>query len=278
MVTDDSAKKMHRLRMRASVLTMITLVLGIIVGWIWGTQGSEAAIGFANWVQILSGAFFLWAVLMVLGWEIQTWGGLSQAEKWERRLLEWSNSLGMFLLFSSSFAILFHAKPAPLEAQVASDADVNGSPTRRVLDASKFVLRDEDGKVRATLGIEQHEPTLTFQDANGNDRIVIADLPGAGPAIALGSYLKGTGPSLVFGVTAASAVIEFRDQQGVKRASIESDSDGPAIKLLDNNGKERATIGRTNVESKEDGTVTMRPESSLVLFDRDGNVVWKTPP
>jgi len=23
--------------------------------------------------------------------------------------------------------------------------------------------------------------------------------------------------------------------------------------------------------------VTMRPESSLVLFDKDGNVMWKTP-
>ena len=47
--------------------------------------------------------------------------------------------------------------------------------------------------------------------------------------------------------------------------------------LVDENLKKRLVIGRTSLEVTRTGAVTELPESSLVLFDKDGKVFWKTP-
>ena len=107
---------------------------------------------------------------------------------------------------------------------------------------------------------------------------LIEDMPGVGPVISLGSNKEGKAPPLVLCVDGSGAFIRLADQEGVARASIEIDSNGPIIKLQDSNGKDRAVMGWTNIESKVDGTVTKRPESSIVLFDKEGNVIGKTPP
>jgi hypothetical protein len=39
----------------------------------------------------------------------------------------------------------------------------------------------------------------------------------------------------------------------------------------------RAVLGHTALEATATGTVEQRPASSLVLFDKDGKVIWKVP-
>ena len=41
--------------------------------------------------------------------------------------------------------------------------------------------------------------------------------------------------------------------------------------------KPRAVLGSTSLELIKTGTIEKRPESSLVLFDKDGKVIWQTP-
>lgn len=56
------------------------------------------------------------------------------------------------------------------------------------------------------------------------------------------------------------------------------EGDGPVLVLHDDEkGKMRAALGAISTEGTRTGTVEKRPESSLVLFDKDGKVLWKAP-
>jgi hypothetical protein len=54
-------------------------------------------------------------------------------------------------------------------------------------------------------------------------------------------------------------------------------TDGPAVQLLDNPKTLRALLGRTSLEIDRSGNVQTLPLSSLVLFDRDGKLLWRAP-
>ena len=62
------------------------------------------------------------------------------------------------------------------------------------------------------------------------------------------------------------------------RATLQLDDDGsPRLELLDANNRARAVLGRTVLETIRTGESIERPESSLVLFDKDGKVIWRAP-
>ena len=42
-------------------------------------------------------------------------------------------------------------------------------------------------------------------------------------------------------------------------------------------GRSRAELGATSLEVTRTGTVEKRAESSLVLFDKEGKVLWEAP-
>jgi hypothetical protein len=46
---------------------------------------------------------------------------------------------------------------------------------------------------------------------------------------------------------------------------------------LSENGRTRAVLGHTSLVTKRTGVVEERPVSSLVLFDKDGTVLWRAP-
>lgn len=52
---------------------------------------------------------------------------------------------------------------------------------------------------------------------------------------------------------------------------------GPGIELLDNAKTLRAVLGTTRLQTTRTDIVESRPASSLVLFDKDGNVLWRAP-
>lgn len=51
----------------------------------------------------------------------------------------------------------------------------------------------------------------------------------------------------------------------------------PSLEFRDKSGKSRAVLGSTSLETRRTAEATMRPESSLVLFDQDEKVIWKAP-
>ena len=51
----------------------------------------------------------------------------------------------------------------------------------------------------------------------------------------------------------------------------------PAVSLYDTDGRLRAALGATKLEMTRTGPVEQTPESSLVLFDKEGKVLWRAP-
>jgi len=71
---------------------------------------------------------------------------------------------------------------------------------------------------------------------------------------------------------------EVVDAAGKVRAGLNVAEDGqPRLGLHDAAQQPRAVLGATSLETVKAAKAIMRPESSLVLFDKDGNVMWKTP-
>lgn len=87
-------------------ISVLILRVGLGLGTLWATRWPGTVLRYAPWVQLCSGAVFLWAVLGLVGWEVQTLGGTSATERanaWTFRLL---NCVGMGALFTSSSALI----------------------------------------------------------------------------------------------------------------------------------------------------------------------------
>jgi len=106
--------------------------------------------------------------------------------------------------------------------------------------ANKFILEDENGKIRAGLYINSDGPQFRLWDENGKPRATM-------------SVFK-DGPGL-----------RLFDENGKPRAGLVVFMDGPGLRLFDENGKPRAKLGLST-----DGT-------GLVLYDENGKVSWSAP-
>ncbi len=72
---------------------------------------------------------------------------------------------------------------------------------------------------------------------------------------------------------------EVVDSQGKVCAALGLKSDGTsALALRDKDGKGRAVLGTTELETIRTGESGKTAESSLVLFDKDGKGLWQAPP
>lgn len=58
--------------------------------------------------------------------------------------------------------------------------------------------------------------------------------------------------------------------------SVESDEDGPRVKLLDGEGFQ-ATVGNTALVTPSTGQKRKTSAASVILFDKDKNVIWQAP-
>jgi hypothetical protein len=73
-------------------------------------------------------------------------------------------------------------------------------------------------------------------------------------------------------------VLALSDAAGKTRAIVSLTKDNaPYLGLWDKNGTASAVLGATSLQTIKTEGVRMRPESSLMLFDKDGKVMWKVP-
>lgn len=71
---------------------------------------------------------------------------------------------------------------------------------------------------------------------------------------------------------------EVVDQAGKTLAALGTAPDGsPNLTLFDQAGKLRAALGHAKLEAIGTGATENRAVSSLVLFDKDGKVLWEAP-
>jgi len=169
-------------------------------------------------------------------------------------------------------------------------------PVAEVVRARRFELVDADGKERAVLRIAaEGTPMLVLWDNNGKVSAGLGLGPDGSPNLALvdangkGSVLLSSSSLVLFdgnrryrvtlGLTSNNAPsLSFWGEKGEARAVLSLNPDsGPSLELYDEKGKSRAALGATDLEAARTGTVEKRPESSLVLFDKEGKVLWQAP-
>jgi hypothetical protein len=162
--------------------------------------------------------------------------------------------------------------------------------------ARSFAVVDENDKTRAGLRVTKGGPGLTLYDENGKDRARLA-VDGPGPELRLLDENGKTRAAL--GVTKDGPVLGLADENGKSRAALTALKDGPRLGLWDENGnpragmsafkdgpvlvlfdedgEARAVIGNAALETIKTGDTTRTAESSVVLFDKEGKVIWQAP-
>lgn len=219
-------------------------------------------------------------------------------------------------------ALLLTAVMAGLVRGTVSSWFLVGSPVfaqkTRIIDAEVFLLRDIDGRVRASLYIMPNEgPRLEFSDEAGKIRAAVGIGSDEKPFLGVFSQDRKTSVELeenrlrffdhadkvraVLGITpegipalalndpaqkaritlnmgdGASPSLNLYDRAGKLRSILGLDSEEPALELFDKDGKTRAALGGTELEDPRTGEKQTRAVSSLMLFDKDGKVLWHAP-
>jgi len=125
------------------------------------------------------------------------------------------------------------------------------------IDAERFVLRESNGKMRASLAFTtKGVPALKLFDANGNAAIVIGVVSDGGPMMAF-------------------------HKDGKPRAWLKGGGQNPAFTLHDNTGDIRAILQLDSKSGEpglhlinEKGHILTLGENDLVLNNRDEKLIW----
>ena len=145
-----------------------------------------------------------------------------------------------------------------------------------VVKAKKFVVIDKNGMKRVELDAE-FTPDLCLYDENGSIRVCLGGSEDGG---LLNLFDKNgrhsvqlfaggpKGPALI--------LLNENDKYFMPSVWLDGSKTGPVVQIFDKNGKGRAALGVSKTTTP-DGKITIYPESSLLLFDPNGNVVWMAP-
>ena len=129
----------------------------------------------------------------------------------------WLKGIGVFVVAFLGVGLLMGAKNA-----------------NRVVEAEKFVLKDEKGISRAELGMTASGPGLRLCDEGGIARLGL-DVDKGGPGISI--YDETGKTRVVLGIGKDGPVIELSDEVGRHRVSLGFGKDGPGLELCDGAGK-----------------------------------------
>ena len=193
-------------------------------------------------------------------------------------------------------------------------ADMTEPLERQSISAREFKLVDEHGKVRAKFALQDTSPRsqewgLWLFDQEGKECSQLVTNTGNWTTLHLhttqkseaklrgGGVLFETHPGGAYGQVAYGLnYIEFGERSdttggpsisltsigqvghGTGRIVMSAAEDGAAsIKIRDAKDRIRAVMGSTSTVTPTTGVEHSRPESSLVLSDQQGNVIWQAP-
>lgn len=148
----------------------------------------------------------------------------------------------------------------------------------RQLETERLVIRDANGFLRGWLGIAEDGTRLVFYDTNGRQRAGFGMTQRNEPAMAI--FDMNQQPRIVMGIADGWPGLVIRDDSGLKRIALQTQSDWATLFFFDKREHKRAGIGL----AKEAAAVNLLDEysvdragltvdengSSLVFFDRMG--------
>jgi len=170
---------------------------------------------------------------------------------------------------------------------------------RKFIRTEGVELTDRKGTVRARFGLAPDgAPALVFYDAQRGVSLTIGLNSSGNPDVSLQGKLgarvalnvssdgnpvmvlkdkKGRTRSILGLMADGSPGLVLSDKSGKMRVIIRLGPDGsPVVALQDEKEKARAILGSISPEFTE-SPLPKRPISSLVLFDQNEKVIWKTP-
>jgi len=153
------------------------------------------------------------------------------------------------------------------------------SPPRTV-EASEFVLRDADGRMRAWLGTQGDATALALYDKNGLRQIGLSTEANTSDLyfydkdglVRAGLVITADAVWLEMHSTDAKAFFEV----GRGHTRLDMDGESVSVFLADKAGFE-AAVGTANLTTPPTGETHKTSAASVVLFDKDKKVLWKAP-
>lgn len=203
---------------------------------------------------------------------------LARAQRRNRRL---TVALGLVATAAALGGVMGAAQPAGGAArEVRATAfileDAHGTVRARLSmgeDGPQLVLLDETGTPRAGLGVDKDGPDLTLADENGKIRAMLV-VTKDGPRLAL--WDENDKIRAMLNVTKLGPHLALWDENDKLRAWLDVDKDGPRLTLRDEKGTGRASLGASQTKTRDGKTITY-PESTLLLCDAEGKVLWVAP-
>ena len=153
----------------------------------------------------------------------------------------------------------------------------NPGEAGKVIRASKFILEDEKGELRAVLGMTDDGPRLGLYDEAGESGVEMAVLKD-GPKLALHDEKGQTRVELSIDDMAESA-LRMYDENGKARIWLVDFRDGPGLALCDENGpraalalfKDQPQMSLYGKSGKPGAALAMGKDGSeLTLYDEVG--------
>ena len=165
------------------------------------------------------------------------------------------------------------------------------APITRTVEANEFIVKDANGKQRASLGLFGNQPTLSLFGESGKVQAALSVVAGF-PSLIL-SDASGELRAML-GVRPDGQELALYDANGKLRAELSVLFGRPELSLFDASGKRRvaldettlelsdeagfkATIGTVNLGTPRTGEHRQTSAASVVLFDKDDHVIWQAP-
>ena len=170
----------------------------------------------------------------------------------------WASESSSYLHLESGFTASLSASEESVEFKMNDNPDTTAQ--RRRLTELKAVPKWEDL-------IKTPRPPRVQLWADGSEAsgLTLADKRGTSK-VSLGTEADGM------------ASVGISDMDGQIRGLLGVGADGrPSVELWDKDGERRAALGTTGLKVEKTGEERTLAESSLVLFDKDGRVIFKAP-
>jgi hypothetical protein len=163
------------------------------------------------------------------------------------------------------------------------------APAKKTVEANEFILRDGSGNIRVKIGVNpsNHDSVgISLVDPDGTERVLLYDngllLEQAGQRRAflsdgmLGlSNSKGRQDISLVSLDGVGASLMWRGSEKNGGLFFDGSSGGASLVVGDDEGFETA-IGSAHLKTRT-GESHTTSAASVILFDKDKDVIWKAP-